>query len=192
MNKQNLLDFSFMSANDNWKVLVKEIAALLTAQNKTVAVAESCTGGNIAALLTSVSGSSNFFEGGIIAYSEKIKINQLQVKKQDITKYSAVSEQVAQQMAEGVKHQFQSDYALVTTGYAGPTGDKVGQVFFAFASKEKTHVSAHRFEGESDPGDLAIVYAVECDDGSKGCLIDAYGVYADKEVGSFLQKIKVS
>ena len=137
-----------MSVNGNWQALVKEIAALLTAQKKTVAVAESCTAGNIAALLTSVSGSSNFFEGGIIAYSEKVKINQLQVKKQDITKYSAVSEQVAQQMAEGVKHQFQSDYALATTGYAGPTGDKVGQVFIAFASKEKPHVTSFLFEGE--------------------------------------------
>lgn len=137
-----------MSANDNWQALVKEIAALLTAQNKTIAVAESCTTGNIAVMLTSISGSSNFFEGGIIAYSEKVKINQLKVKKQDITKYSAVSEQVAQQMVEGVKHQFQSDYALATTGYAGPTGDKVGQVFIAFAFKEKTQVTSHLFEGE--------------------------------------------
>ncbi len=137
-----------MSVNDNCQALVKEIAALLTAQNKTVALAESCTGGNIAAMLTSFSGSSNFFEGGIIAYSEKTKINQLQVKKQDITKYSAVSEQVAQQMADGVKCQFQSDYSLATTGYAGPIGEKVGQVFISFASKSKNHVTSHLFEGE--------------------------------------------
>jgi nicotinamide-nucleotide amidase len=137
-----------MSANDNWQTLVKEIAAFLTAQKKTIAVAESCTAGNIATMLTSLSGSSNFFEGGIIAYSEKAKINQLQVKNQDITKYSAVSEQVAQQMVVGVKSQFQSDYALATTGYAGPTGDKVGQVFIAFAAKEEIYVSSYLFEGE--------------------------------------------
>ena len=72
----------------------------------------------------------------------------MKVKKQDITKYSAVSEQVAQQMVEGVKHQFQSDYALATTGYSGPTGDNVGQVFIAFVFKEKTHVTSNLFEGE--------------------------------------------
>ena len=137
-----------MSVNENWQALVKEIAAFLTAQKKTVAVAESCTGGNIAAMLTSFSGSSNFFDGGIIAYSEKVKNIQLQVKKQDIKKYSAVSEQVALQMAVGVKRQFQSDYALATTGYAGPKGEKVGQVFISFASKGKNHVTSHLFEGE--------------------------------------------
>ena len=100
------------------------------------------------ALKSVTSGSSNFFEGGIIAYSEKAKINQLQVKNQDIAKYSAVSEQVAQQMVVGVKSQFQSDYALATTGYAGPTGDKVGQVFIAFAAKEEIYVSSYLFEGE--------------------------------------------
>ncbi|OUV76095.1 MAG: hypothetical protein CBC83_01015 [Flavobacteriales bacterium TMED123] len=136
-----------MSPNDNWQTLVKEIAAFLTAQKNTISVAESCTAGNIATMLTSLSGSSNFFEGGIIAYSEKAKINQLQVKNQDIKKYSAVSEQVAQQMVVGVKSQFQSDYALATTGYAGPTGDKVGQVFIAFAAKEEIYVSSHLFEG---------------------------------------------
>ena len=113
-----------MSINNNWQSLVNTIAGLLTAQNKTVAVAESCTAGNIAVMLTSVSGSSNFFEGGVIAYSNKVKINQLQVKKQDTVKYSSVSESVVRQMAEGVKRQFQSDYAIATTGYAGPTGTR--------------------------------------------------------------------
>ena len=137
-----------MSINNNWQSLVNTIAGLLTAQNKTVAVAESCTAGNIAVMLTSVSGSSNFFEGGVIAYSNKVKINQLQVKKQDIVKYSSVSESVVRQMAEGVKRQFQSDYAIATTGYAGPTGNNVGQVFIAFSSEEGTLVSSCLFEGE--------------------------------------------
>ena len=127
-----------MSINNNWQSLVNTIAGLLTAQNKTVAVAESCTAGNIAVMLTSVAGSSNFFKGGIIAYSNKVKINQLQVKKQDIVKHSSVSESVVRQMAEGVKRQFQSDYAIATTGYAGPTGDNVGQVFIAITSKERS------------------------------------------------------
>lgn len=143
-----LTNFYFMLASDKWQFLVKEIATLLSTQNKTVAVAESCTGGNIATMLSSVSGSSNFFEGGIIAYSEKVKINQLRVREQDIVKYSAVSKQVAKQMAEGANCQFQSDYSIATTGYAGPTGDKVGKVFIAFSSKEKTYIVDYFFEGE--------------------------------------------
>lgn len=143
-----------MSINNNWQSLVNTIAGLLTAQNKTVAVAESCTAGNIAVMLTSVAGSSNFFEGGVIAYSNKVKINQLQVKKQDIVKYSSVSESVVRQMAEGVKRQFQSDYAIATTGYAGPTGNNVGQVFIAITSKERSCIIDCFFDGKRK----AIIY----------------------------------
>ncbi|MEE2700426.1 MAG: CinA family protein [Bacteroidota bacterium] len=137
-----------MPVTDKWQSLVKEIAALLTTQNKTVSVAESCTGGNISAMLTSISGSSNFFKGGIIAYSKQVKMNLLQVKKEDLEKYSAVSEQVANQMADGIRSQMQSDYTIATTGFAGPTGDNVGQVFFAFSSKAKSQVFSQFFEGD--------------------------------------------
>ena len=130
------------------KCIVQEISEILIAQKKTLSVAESCTGGKISSAITSVSGSSNYFKGALIAYSNSIKINQLAVKVEDIQKHSSVSEKVAMQMAKGIKNQFQTDYAIATTGYAGPKGEKVGQVFIAFASAEKTIVVECFFEGE--------------------------------------------
>ena len=130
------------------KCIVQEISEILITQKKTLSVAESCTGGKISSAITSVSGSSNYFRGALIAYSNSIKINQLAVKVEDIQKHSSVSEKVAMQMAEGIKNQFQTDYAIATTGYAGPKGEKVGQVFIAFASAEKTIVVECFFEGE--------------------------------------------
>ena len=90
------------------KCIVQEIGEILIAQKKTLSVAESCTGGKISSAITSVSGSSNYFRGALIAYSNSIKINQLAVKIKDIQKYSVVSEKVAKQMAEGIRNQFQS------------------------------------------------------------------------------------
>ena len=130
------------------KCIVQEISEILIAQKKTLSVAESCTGGKISSAITSVSGSSNYFRGALIAYSNSIKINQLAVKVEDIQKHSSVSEKVAMQMAEGIKNQFQTDYAIATTGYAGPKGEKVGQVFIAFSSSEKSIVMECFFEGE--------------------------------------------
>ena len=88
------------------------------------------------------------FKGGIIAYSNQVKIDSLAVKQKDLEKHSAVSEKVAMQMAEGIKNQFLVDYAIATTGYAGPEGEKVGQVFIAFSSNIETLASAIFFEGE--------------------------------------------
>ena len=129
------------------KCIVQEIGEILIAQKKTLSVAESCTGGKISSAITSVSGSSNYFKGALIAYSNSIKINQLAVKVEDIQEHSSASEKVAMQMAEGIKNQFQTDYTIATTGYAGPKGDKVGQVFIAFASAEKAIVMECFFEG---------------------------------------------
>ena len=117
-------------------------------KKKTLSVAESCTGGKISSAITSISGSSNFLKGGIIAYSNQVKIDSLAVKQKDLEKHSAVSEKVAMQMAEGIKNQFLADYAIATTGYAGPKGKKVGQVFIAFSSAEKSIVMECFFEGE--------------------------------------------
>ena len=140
--------FTLMSVTEKGQSLVQEIAELLISQNKTLSVAESCTGGKISSIITSVSGSSNFFKGGIIAYSNQVKINKLKVRQKDLEKHSAISEKVAMQMAEGIKNEFLADYAIATTGYAGPKGEKVGQVFIAFASTEKTIVVECFFEGE--------------------------------------------
>ena len=137
-----------MTLLDKNQSIAQEIGEILKAQNKTLSTAESCTGGKISSIITSVASSSDYFKGGIIAYSNEVKINQLGVSSTDIEKGSAVSEKVAGQMAKGAKKQLQTDFAVATTGYAGPKGEKVGQVFIAFASTEKNIVVECFFEGE--------------------------------------------
>ncbi|MBO7191326.1 MAG: competence/damage-inducible protein A [Elusimicrobiaceae bacterium] len=104
---------------------------------KSIACAESCTGGNIAHLITSVPGASAYFLGGIVAYANEVKINVLGVRAEDLQKYGAVSEAVAVQMAQGVRRITGADYAVSTTGVAGPDGGTpekpVGTVWIAVA-----------------------------------------------------------
>ncbi len=108
----------------------------------TVASAESCTGGNIAHMITAVPGASSYFLGGIVAYSNEVKKNILGVKSADLEQYGAVSEQVARQMAEGARRVLGAQYAVSTTGIAGPDGgtpDKpVGTVWVAVAGPHGT------------------------------------------------------
>lgn len=114
------------------------LGQLLTRQNKTLATAESCTGGKIAQRITSVSGASNYFRGGIVSYATDTKISQLNVNPDTIKKFSVVSAEVAKEMAVGVQKAMKSDYAIATTGNAGPNkGDaeaEVGTVFIAIAT----------------------------------------------------------
>ena len=108
----------------------------------TVASAESCTGGNIAHMITSMSGASSYFLGGVVAYANEVKVNVLGVNPQDLEKYGAVSELVARQMAEGARKALGAQYAVSTTGVAGPDGgtkDKpVGTVWVAVAGPKGT------------------------------------------------------
>ena len=116
------------------------IGKLLTEKKKTLAVAESCTGGNIAHKITSVAGASRYFIGGIVAYNEIIKINELNVNSALINEFSVVSSEVAKSMAIGIQKKYNTDYAIATTGNAGPTTDKtdtsVGVVFIAIATRK--------------------------------------------------------
>lgn len=98
------------------------VGRLLREKGMTVATAESCTGGEIAHLLTSVPGSSNYFKGAIVAYTNEVKINVLGVNPTDIKQKGVVSKPVVLQMAEGVKRVMCTDYAVATSGIAGPTG----------------------------------------------------------------------
>lgn len=119
-------------------LLEKEVGKLLTDNKQTLATAESFTGGNIAQLISSIPGASAYFIGSIISYNVSVKINELSVSKDLIEKYSVVSAEVAKAMALGVKKKFKTNYAIATTGNAGPTTDKtdksVGDVFIAIAS----------------------------------------------------------
>lgn len=118
--------------------LGKIIGSGLILKNLTVSIAESCTGGYISHLITSVPGSSRYFKGSIIAYSNDIKTSMLNVPEKLIQKYGAVSREVVEAMAMGVKHKLNSDYSIATSGIAGPSGgteDKpVGTTWIAVAS----------------------------------------------------------
>jgi len=115
------------------------IGRILKEKKQSLVTAESCTGGNIAKIITSVPGSSNYFLGSIVAYQAFVKIKELNVEEKIIVNHSVVSAQVAEAMAKGIQNKFNSDYAIATTGNAGPTTDltdkTVGVVFIAIASK---------------------------------------------------------
>lgn len=132
--------------------LEEVIGKILTERNKTVCTAESCTGGTIAQLLTSVSGSSKYFKGSIVAYSNEIKTEILKVKSSDIEKFGAVSENVVLQMTENIRKIFKTDYAIAVSGIAGPDGGTaekpVGTVWIAIASEKNT--IAHKFTFGND------------------------------------------
>jgi len=117
------------------------IGKLLKNNKFTLSTAESCTGGAIAQLITSVSGSSEYFIGSIISYSNEVKINELGVIEQDLITYGAVSKEVVEQMAIGVKKKLKTDFSIAVSGIAGPTGgteDKpVGTTWIAVASENK-------------------------------------------------------
>lgn len=127
----------------------KLLGTKLTRQNNTVAVAESCTGGYIGHLVTKIAGSSAYFKGGIIAYENAVKNNLLGVKLNDLENFGAVSKEVVEQMAIGAKEVLNSDYAMATSGIAGPDGgtaDKpVGTVWIAVAGDFGVVSKCYRF-----------------------------------------------
>ncbi len=125
------------------------LGRLLTQQNKTIATAESCTGGKIAQVLTSVSGASNYFRGSVVSYATDTKVSVLGVSEETIKKYTVVSAQVAKEMALGIQKLMKTDYAIATTGNAGPSkGDadaEVGTVFLALATPSEVIVEEFNF-----------------------------------------------
>ena len=125
------------------------IGKLLTKNNKTLAIAESCTGGNISKMITSVPGASRYFVGSVISYSEKVKIETLDVPKALIEKYSVVSAEVTESMALSIQQKYNTDFAIAVTGNAGPSKDKtdesVGKVFIAIAFPKGVIVNDFNF-----------------------------------------------
>lgn len=118
--------------------LESAIGRLLKANGKTVSTAESCTGGRIASLITSVPGSSAYYIGSIVAYSNSVKQHFLGVTEEALAEHGAVSRQVVEEMAKGAKQVLQTDYAIATSGIAGPDGGTaekpVGTVWIAVAT----------------------------------------------------------
>lgn len=120
--------------------LATTVIKQLRKSGKTLAVAESLTGGGLGAALTEVPGSSEVFLGGITTYSDASKVKLLEVPKRLISKHTAVSEEVAKAMAESVRKMFKSDFAISTTGVAGPGkayGKSAGSVWLAIATKKE-------------------------------------------------------
>jgi nicotinamide-nucleotide amidase len=120
--------------------LAAALGELLLKHKATIATAESCTGGYIAHLITRVAGSSAYYKGSIISYANEIKVIELGVKEEDLALFGAVSKEVVEQMALGVKQKMNTDYAISTSGIAGPAGgsvDKsVGTIWIALATPE--------------------------------------------------------
>ena len=123
------------------KIISREISQLLWEMEKTVGTAESCTGGRIAEAIIAVPGASKYFKGGIISYVDETKESLLGVDSQVLAEKSAVSEEVACQMVKGACKALNTDYALASTGYAGPTGGTkdipVGTIWLACGNQEK-------------------------------------------------------
>ena len=132
------------------KFLSKEISDLFWKEGLTLATAESCTAGNVAAAITAIPGSSHFYKGGIIAYSNEVKENLLGVNPETLENKGAVSEETVIEMVKGAMKSMNSDCAVATSGIAGPTGgtpDKpVGTVWIAVGKQEK--VVTMKLEGD--------------------------------------------
>ncbi|MCX7908521.1 MAG: competence/damage-inducible protein A [Ignavibacteria bacterium] len=143
--------------------LSEVIGKMLIDRNETVAVAESCTGGLLGSEFTKISGSSKYFIGGIISYSNDVKINTLGVNKNTIDKFGAVSEETAIEMAKNVRILLNTTYGLSITGVAGPTGGTpnkpVGTVWIGFSSPTTTFAKRYQFGGDREINRERSVYS---------------------------------
>ena len=134
----------------NGDSLEKVIGDLLRARGASLSVAESATGGLLGGRITAVPSASDYFRGGFVTYSDQMKTKLLGVPAEMLAEHSAVSEPVAQAMAEGARTGTGADYALSITGYAGPEGEKVGLVFIGLAGPEGSEVRRVQWPADRD------------------------------------------
>ena len=155
------------------ELLVQRVAAAMAAARRTLATAESCTGGLVGAALTAVPGSSAWYLGGAVAYSNALKTRLLGVPEDTLAACGAVSAQTARAMADGIRRAARADYALAITGIAGPGGGTpakpVGLVYLALAGPAGTETAERRYSG-----DRAAVRAAAAADALR-LLLDALG-----------------
>jgi nicotinamide-nucleotide amidase len=134
---------------DDDETIEVTISKLLKINNKTISIAESCTGGKIAHLITSIPGSSDYFKGAVVAYANEIKENVLNVDSRLIINFGAVSQEVVEAMAINIRNIFNTDFSIATSGIAGPDGGTVekpvGTVWIAVASKNKVFSKKYSF-----------------------------------------------
>lgn len=133
------------------KKLAGEIARLLKRSRRTLALAESCTGGLVSSALTELPGSSAYFLGAVIAYHDRVKTSVLGIPKKIIDRHGAVSPQTAFKLAEAVRKKLRSDYGLAITGIAGPSGGSpakpVGLVYIGLSSRREARSKKFIFKG---------------------------------------------
>ena len=136
---------------EDFESLPEIVADKMRRHNLTLATAESCTGGKIASLLTAMPGASAYYKGGMVSYCDEVKHSALGVSVETLETHTAVSEETVREMAEGVRIRFKTDYAIATTGVAGPDGgsevNPVGTVWIAVATPDKTFTKKCRFNG---------------------------------------------
>ena len=151
---------------DSYKI-AQSIETILTGKGWSVATAESCTGGGVAAALTAVPGSSACVKGGIVAYTEEIKMRLLGVKPETLHDFGVVSRQTVEEMAQGAMKSMNSDFAVATSGVAGPSGGSeeipVGTIWIAAASRSQvyTHCIRRYNEGRALNVQNAVQIALE-------------------------------
>ena len=125
-------------------LLAEEVVEKLKKSNKTLAVAESCTGGWLSKILTEISGVSQIYQGGVCSYSNNVKMKILGVREETLKEFGAVSSQTAEEMAVGVRNALESDIGIGITGIAGPLSDNtkkpVGLIYVSIADGEATRV----------------------------------------------------
>ena len=126
---------------------MEELVSLLQKHKYTISMAESCTGGLLAACIVSVPDASKVFNQSFVTYTEEAKMKYAHVKKETIEKYGVVSEEVAYEMAIGVKKESNSNVGIGITGYAGPSGDNVGLVCFGLAINNEAYAYEMWFKG---------------------------------------------
>jgi nicotinamide-nucleotide amidase len=131
------------------------VGAMLSERGLTLCLAESCTGGLIGNLMTNVPGSSEYFAGAVVAYSNQAKIDLLGVSPETLDQYGAVSDQTVREMAAGARERFRADLALAVSGIAGPAGGSpekpVGTVYIGMAGRDFTLSGRYRFRGARNP-----------------------------------------
>ena len=127
------------------------IGKLLRTRGETLSIAESCTGGLVSDRITNVPGSSVYFEGSIVCYSNRAKARHLHIPLKTLERFGAVSSEIAGRMAQGIRKTFHTKFGLSTTGVAGPTGGTkktpVGTVFIGFSNGKRTWVKKFDLKG---------------------------------------------
>ena len=151
---------------DDGETIEVVVGKMLIKQNKTLSTAESCTGGKIAQVLTAIAGASSYFKGSVVSYGTEVKIDVLGIPESLINEYSVVSREVVSAMALSIKKMMKTDYAIATTGNAGPSkGDsnaEIGTVFIALATPSEIIVEEFNFgQPREKVIDRAVVKSLE-------------------------------